>query len=215
MSEKRLTVILYGCDRNTWRGGPVDAAHLGRVRARRAEGALRGAERSVYDRVAAATAVRRGPGLRLHVFCARSPSCLAAHSPGRLHPHCPASGSRRCDSPADARPRFSRNDGSSEGVRSASADRVAVCSPGQRDYRRSVPGAGRSRQDGFPEHRGEASRDADRRLAADFIRPWSHPRCRRSRVPPLRSGVEGEDAARDRLCRRPRASRTQGVSQHA
>ena len=24
MSEKRLTVILYGCDRNTWRGGPLD-----------------------------------------------------------------------------------------------------------------------------------------------------------------------------------------------
>jgi hypothetical protein len=24
MSEKRLTVILYGCDRSTWRGGPLD-----------------------------------------------------------------------------------------------------------------------------------------------------------------------------------------------
>jgi hypothetical protein len=24
MSDKRLTVILYGCDRNTWRGGPLD-----------------------------------------------------------------------------------------------------------------------------------------------------------------------------------------------
>lgn len=24
MSDKRLTVILYGCDRNAWRGGPVD-----------------------------------------------------------------------------------------------------------------------------------------------------------------------------------------------
>ena len=24
MSDKRLTVILYGCDRAIWRGGPVD-----------------------------------------------------------------------------------------------------------------------------------------------------------------------------------------------
>jgi hypothetical protein len=26
MNSKRLTVILYGCDRNTWRGGPLDLA---------------------------------------------------------------------------------------------------------------------------------------------------------------------------------------------
>ena len=33
MSEKRLTVILYGCDRNTWRGGPLQL-HISDVFAR-------------------------------------------------------------------------------------------------------------------------------------------------------------------------------------
>ncbi len=44
MSEKRLTVILYGCDRITWRGGPVDLRISDLFRCRRSEGALRGAE---------------------------------------------------------------------------------------------------------------------------------------------------------------------------
>ena len=37
MTEKRLTVILYGCDRNLWRGGPLKHPRFRRVRGRRSE----------------------------------------------------------------------------------------------------------------------------------------------------------------------------------
>ena len=56
VTEKRLTVILYGCDRNLWRGGPLKYPRLRRVRVRRSARALHRADGRRIDARASAVA---------------------------------------------------------------------------------------------------------------------------------------------------------------
>ncbi len=106
MSDKRLTVILYGCDRAIWRGGPVDLRIVDIFAAGGPRPLYEGRSRRGDDRSPAAVAVRCRPGLRLHLLGSRPSSCVATCAARRLHPRRRTGGSRRCDSEIDAHAGF-------------------------------------------------------------------------------------------------------------
>ena len=86
MIEKRLTVILYGCDRNLWRGGPLQI----RVTDVFASGGPRplyqGEDGGVHTGASPGAALRRRSGVRVHLLRPASSSCMAARSPAGFHP---------------------------------------------------------------------------------------------------------------------------------
>ena len=106
MTEKRVTVILYGCDRNLWRGGPLRIRRVRPVCFRRSAASVPGADRRVHAGAPLGAALRCRPGVRPHVCRPSSSPRLAARSAARLHPGSRTGRRRRLDSPADARARF-------------------------------------------------------------------------------------------------------------
>ena len=203
MIEKRVTVILYGSDRNLWGGGPLQI----RVSDLFAAGGPKLLSSGKTD----ASTVE----LRLQLpFDAGQLYGLTFSAPR----HRPAwQMIRRLDFirtrdqvegddiilQADARARFAGNDGRAGRTGTAGPDRVAVCGARHRHRRRRVRAARRGGEDGVPQHRGEAARNHHRRRAADLVRARRASRRGGSRVPAVRFRAEAANGSRGRFRRRP------------
>ena len=186
MIGKRVTVILFGSDRNLWRGGPLQIRVSDLFASGGPRNHLRGKDRRVHRGASAGAALRRRPDVRAHVRRPASSSRLAVHSASGLHPHSGAGRRRRPDPAADARARFAGNDGPSKRAGSAPTAGVAVCGARHRPRAGGVRATRRGRPDGVPQYRGEAARNRHRRRAAHVVCSCGPSRPRRSGVPAVR-----------------------------
>ena len=86
MIEKRVTVILYGCDRNLWSGGPLQIRVSDLFAAGGPKVLSSGTAEELHHGASAPAAVRCGPAVRPHVLRPASSSRVADSPAAGFHP---------------------------------------------------------------------------------------------------------------------------------